>query len=114
MTVADAGSMRLTPKSPLSETHQLLVGQRLDGWPQVQVLDANGVDVRAVIVRFTVSGSAAAFASAPGGVFDVETDNGGRAIALGLRGESAGEATVVVSLPGSPDADTLEYRVAVR
>jgi hypothetical protein len=100
------------PKSPLSETHQLLVGQKLDGWPQVQVLDDKGVDVRAVDVRFTPSG-AASFPAGPNGVFEVGTNNGGRAIAVGLHGDEPGTATVTVSLPGSPETDPLEYRVNV-
>jgi hypothetical protein len=100
------------PKSPLSQTHQLLVGQKLNGWPQVQVLDDTGVDVRDVSVRFTATGSAS-FPTAPNGVFEVDTNNGGRAIALGLHGDEPGSATVTVSLPDSPETDPLEYQVNV-
>lgn len=104
--------MRLMAKSPLSQVHQLLVGQKLDGWPQVQVLDDHGVDVRGVSVRFAVTG-AASFPTTPNGVFEVDTNNGGRAIALGLHGDVQGAATVTVSLPGSPGTASLEYRVNV-
>lgn len=99
--------------SPLSEQHQLLVGQRLDGWPQVEVLDAHGVIVRGALVRFTVSGSAASFEGAADGVFDTESNNRGRAVASGLHGESPGEATVVVTLPNSAAETPLRYTVHV-
>jgi hypothetical protein len=108
MTVAGAGAAKLLPVSPISETHQLLVGQRLYGWPQVEAVDVHGVIVRDVIVQFTASG-AASFE----GAVEVKTNNRGRAMASDLLGDSVGQATVVATLPSSPDAAALEYTVEV-
>lgn len=105
--------MRLLAVSPVSETHHLLVGQRLDGWPEVELLDAHGVIVRDVPVRFGVSGEVVTFEHTTGGILDRDTDNRGRAIALGLYGHSAGEATVAVTVPSSPDTAALLYTVLV-
>ena len=110
---------RLLAGSPIGQTHRLLVGQTLDGWPQVQAFDANGVVVRVVPVTFTSAGAASfsgdagkGFAGATGSAnaIDVNTDNRGHAIALGLRGISPGSATVTVSCQ---DAEPLVYTVDV-
>jgi hypothetical protein len=102
---------RLRAASPLAERHQLLVGQRLDGWPEVDVLDEHGVTVRAEVVRFTVDGDAASF---DGGVsVDAESNNRGRAFAAGLTGHRPGAARVLVTVPTSPEVPALRYSLAV-
>jgi hypothetical protein len=99
--------MRLLAGSPTEQIHRLLTGQTLDGWPQVQAFDANGVVVRAVPVTFS-TGGAASFGG--GDSVQIVTDNRGHAIALGLRGVSAGQANVTVSCQ---DAAPLTYTVDV-
>lgn len=106
-----AMAARLRAVSPLTERHQLLVGQRLDGWPEVDVLDEHGVTDRGETVRFTVDGDAASFDG--GASFDAESNNRGRAFAAGLTGNKPGEATVLVTVPTNPDVPVLHYSLAV-
>lgn len=102
---------RLRAVSPVTERHQLLVGQRLDGWPEVDVLDEHGVTVRAEVVRFTLDGDVAGF---DGGVsFDAESNNRGRAFAAGLTGNRPGETAVLVTVPAAPAVPALRYSLAV-
>lgn len=100
---------RLLAGSPVGQAHRLLIGQTLDGWPQVQAFDSNGVVVRAVPVTFTSAGAAT---FGPGGASsaDIVTDNRGHAICLGLYGVRPGEATVTVSCQ---DATPLTYTLNV-
>jgi hypothetical protein len=105
--------MRLLAVSPISEIHQLLVGQRLDGWPEVQLLDSHGTIVRDGLVRFRVSGDSASFEFAVKGVLDRVTDRRGRALPTGLLGNTAGESAVVVTVSASPETAPLEFTVRI-
>jgi hypothetical protein len=112
MTVAGGQAARLFPLSPLTEVHQLLVDQVLDGWPQVETVDEHGVIVHYAAVRFTVFGAAASFKGGADHI-DVEANNHGRAVASGLHGDAVGEATVEATLPGDPEAPPLRYLMRV-
>ncbi|WP_028938218.1 hypothetical protein [Pseudonocardia spinosispora] len=108
-------ALQLRPVSSLSQTHQLLVGQQLDGWPEVEVADDKGVTVRDAAVRYTVEGDAARFAAEAGRTDTIDRSTGvrGRVTAMNLYGVSAGTAVVVVTLPDAPDAGSLRYEVNV-
>lgn len=108
-------ALRLHPVSPLSETHQLLVGQRLDGWPQVEVVDEHGMTVRDADVRYLIEGNVARFEAEADATDTLDRRTGvrGRVTALNLYGVSVGEASVLVSLPDVPGAGSLRYEVNV-
>ena len=108
MTAREANE--LMPLSEICQAHSLLVGQKLDGWPQVRPVDAEGVTVLGVEVRFDASGGAAFDGDAP---VLVSTNRAGRANAKGLRGVAAGPAIVTVSIPSAPGVTPLEYQVEV-
>jgi hypothetical protein len=105
---AGSTGRQLRPISPLSEAHRALVGQQVDGWPVVQVLDGQGVVVHGEPVEFQASG--AAVLDVPGGVLRVDSDRRGRAHGEGLLGQQPGQATVLVSVAG---AEPLQYPVDV-
>lgn len=105
--------MQLRALSPLAETHALLVGQRLHGRPEVAVVDVDGVSVRDLTVRFSVTGDAVMIQGVTGNELDCHTNTRGWAVARGSYGTSAGRAAIAVTIPMSSAATALTYFVNV-